>query len=317
MSNRQERPIRAYFGHHKCASTWIWEIVAHVSREAGLRHLLVSDDLTPTARGPLRDRATLSEREGEFDRSMLRARVEDTGADVVSCITADREQLEVLGPYRGFHVIRDPRDIVVSAYFSHRNSHPTDNAPHLEAHRAALREVSAAEGLFLEFEYSKQELQDLADWDYDDERILELRVDDLVRAPYQSFVEIFRHLELLGEQEPTTAREQVKGWTARLGNRLAERPGLGRLRREIPVTGDLLLGTVYARRFETKTEGRSRGSEDVSSHYRKGVPGDWVNHFTAAHAELFDQEYGDLLIRLGYERDRSWVQRHESVLAAA
>ena len=66
---------------------------------------------------------------------------------------------------------------------------------------------------------------------------------------------------------------------------------------------------VYARRFAAKTHGRAAGVEDITSHYRKGLPGDWVNHFTRSHAEAFDERFGDLLVRLGYEESSSWVTR--------
>jgi hypothetical protein len=71
----------------------------------------------------------------------------------------------------------------------------------------------------------------------------------------------------------------------------------------------MLLGAVYARRFEAKAGGRAKGSEDVSSHYRKGVAGDWMSHFTAEHADYFLRTFGDLLIDLGYEHDHAWAER--------
>jgi restriction endonuclease Mrr len=75
----------------------------------------------------------------------------------------------------------------------------------------------------------------------------------------------------------------------------------------MPATGELVLGTVYAQRFETITKGRARGVENVMSHYRKGVAGDWINHFTRQHAEAFEASFGDLLTRLGYEEDSDWI----------
>ena len=60
MPDRMDRPIFAYFGHHKCASTWIVEILRQVVLETGRRHLIVVDDLTPQASGPLRDRGWLT-----------------------------------------------------------------------------------------------------------------------------------------------------------------------------------------------------------------------------------------------------------------
>jgi hypothetical protein len=70
----------------------------------------------------------------------------------------------------------------------------------------------------------------------------------------------------------------------------------------------LLLGTVYTRRFEAKAGGRTKGSEDVSSHYRKGVAGDWIAHFTPEHADYFIRTFGDVLIELGYEPDHAWAE---------
>jgi hypothetical protein len=304
MPDNGQRRILAYFGHHKCASTWIAEILRQVALEAGLHHFVVVDDLTPQASGLLRNGA----RNLAFERSALRTVAESRRADIVSCLTADRAQADILRPFRGVHVIRDPRDIVVSAYFSHRNSHPTDNVPHMAEHREALREVSQEEGLLLEMEFSSHELLELGEWDYGNEHILEVKMEDLTARPYETFISVFRHFELLAEQDPTLGRDQFRVAVARLANRrLVRHRWIRRLRRPVVVTGEMLLGTVYANRFETKTRGRAKGSEDVTSHYRKGIAGDWASHFTPRHAEAFTRKFGDLLINLGYEEDHSWV----------
>lgn len=57
-----------------------------------------------------------------------------------------------------------------------------------------------------------------------------------------------------------------------------------------------------------QTTGRSVGHEDRSSFHRKGVAGDWRNHFTREASEIFDSYAGEMLIRLGYEQDKSWHQ---------
>jgi hypothetical protein len=53
--------------------------------------------------------------------------------------------------------------------------------------------------------------------------------------------------------------------------------------------------------------GRARGEENTGSFLRKGVAGDWKNYFNREAAEVFDRHAGDVLVRLGYEPDRSWV----------
>lgn len=39
-----------------------------------------------------------------------------------------------------------------------------------------------------------------------------------------------------------------------------------------------------------------------SNHYRKGVAGDWVNHFTPEISEAFNRVYGDACDLLNYSK---------------
>lgn len=52
--------------------------------------------------------------------------------------------------------------------------------------------------------------------------------------------------------------------------------------------------------------GRDRGQEDRKRFYRKGIVGDWRNHFSTDDARIFREVAGDMLVRLGYERDLGW-----------
>ena len=70
--------------------------------------------------------------------------------------------------------------------------------------------------------------------------------------------------------------------------------------------GTVLLGYVFQNRYAKKAEGRKQGEEDVKSHYRKGVAGDWVNYFDEKHRRAFKEKYNDLLIKLGYETTSDW-----------
>ena len=82
---------------------------------------------------------------------------------------------------------------------------------------------------------------------------------------------------------------------------------------------------LYTARYEDtldrtsfeKSTGRKRGEEDVKAVVgRKGVAGDWLNHFTPEAARVFDSLAGDLLVESGYEPDRSWVERVADAPAA-
>jgi hypothetical protein len=68
-----------------------------------------------------------------------------------------------------------------------------------------------------------------------------------------------------------------------------------------------ILAAVYDNRYDKKTAGRARGTEDRTSHYRKGVAGDWRNYFQEQHQERFNELYGDVLVRLGYESSSDWL----------
>jgi len=58
------------------------------------------------------------------------------------------------------------------------------------------------------------------------------------------------------------------------------------------------LADKYA--FEKLAGDRPQGQEDIQSHYRKGIAGDWKNCFDEANLEQFRQATGDLLETLGY-----------------
>jgi len=53
--------------------------------------------------------------------------------------------------------------------------------------------------------------------------------------------------------------------------------------------------------FNKLTKGRKRGSEDRSKFFRKGIIGDWKNHFDNDSLEFFMEHGGVLLGELGYE----------------
>jgi len=40
--------------------------------------------------------------------------------------------------------------------------------------------------------------------------------------------------------------------------------------------------------------------------FRSGKTGEWKKHFTDEHKKIFKEVAGDLLVKLGYEKDNNW-----------
>ncbi|HUW09082.1 MAG TPA: sulfotransferase domain-containing protein, partial [Anaerolineae bacterium] len=70
---------------------------------------------------------------------------------------------------------------------------------------------------------------------------------------------------------------------------------------DIAIPDRVLHSVLEAHSFRVLAGGRQPGEEDTASHYRKGIAGDWRNHFTDAHVERFKAVSNDLVTLLGYE----------------
>lgn len=245
------QPGYAYYGHHKCGSLWIIGVLENICRVAGIA----------TA---IQDHAI---------------RFPDTGESPPAApaetflICWNTDYLYVRGlTCRGFHVIRDPRDVIVSGYFSHLASHKeTKEWPRLRAYRSYLQTLNEFDGLMAELEFSSVYLYHMLSWDYANPAILECRFETLIAEPARQFAAILGHLGLMPDR--------------------VDAPALGRI--------------LDALSFE-RLSGRKPGEENIRSHFRKGVAGDWKDHFTAAHIARFKRLYNPLLLKTGYETREDW-----------
>lgn len=58
--------------------------------------------------------------------------------------------------------------------------------------------------------------------------------------------------------------------------------------------------------FEALSKGRLPGQEDKASFFRKGITGDWQNHFSDQNKMIFKEISGKTLVKAGYESDDRW-----------
>lgn len=287
-------PLRAFFGHHKCATSWITRIVMEVCFRLGLNLEIVH-------------------REDQFTgHSSLQSYLEERDADFLAYTNAKGERLADLGFHRGFHVVRDPRDVLVSAYFSHLHSHPTDDWPELKEHRARLEALSEKEGLRAEMDFSADEFQDMLAWDYDRDDVVELKLEHLSPRPIDGFTCIIRFLEMLDRGRTSGIDRSVKSAGLAVnrflykGRHILPTDGAPTVQTWPSIPESTLHKIIRAKSFENLSGGREKGEEDVESHFRKGVPGDWKNHFDRDLTREFKDRYNDLLLKLGYESDADW-----------
>jgi hypothetical protein len=243
-----ERPVLAHVSHHKVGTVWFSRILESMALHYGLRIGTVG------ARFPFEPGADIYQY--LHSRNFNRARLEGT-------------------PFRGSHMIRDPRDVVVSAYHYHRW---TDEAwvhrPREElggrSYQEHLNAVDLHEGLLAEIHRSLEiTIVDMGRWDYDQDEFLELRYEDVIADEAAAFESLFEHWGL-SDEASAIARQAVEDASFR------------------------------------KQAGRKVGEAADRSHLRSGEPGEWRTTFAPEHVALFKEVAGDVLVRLGYEPDDRW-----------
>jgi len=167
-----------------------------------------------------------------------------------------------------FVVIRDLRDTLVSAYFSIKYSHPMVND-----------EIVALRRKLLELDQEAGFLHLLDDW-----------------LPQCARIQ----LSWIEAGEPVLKYEDLlEDDLELLKSALIQKCGL-------PVSPEDLRKAILDNRFESLTRGRKRGAEEILAHERKGVAGDWRNHFTERIKAAFKARHGGVLVAAGYEKDLCW-----------
>lgn len=167
---------------------------------------------------------------------------------------------------RGFHLIRDPRDVLVSDYFSRRNTHKVVDTPHKIEMRKYLQEHSLEEGLLYMLDHCTF-FKQIQGWKISErENILDIKYEDLILDEKKVFKKILNHMN-------------------------------------ISITDKKLDGIISKCTFKTLSGGREPGQEDINSHFRKGISGDWKNYMKKGSRiyDVFYKRYEHLINNLGYD----------------
>ena len=280
--------LLCFFGHHRSASSWVRSILQSVSVAAGWPWQVVHN-------------------EAMFGHDLPNF-LADTQPELLIFSNAKVRYLADLPAYLGLHVIRDPRDVLVSSYFAHRNSHPTDQWPELVAHRAELQAISQEEGLLREIECRREQFEDMAAWSYNLPTIYEIKMEQLTADPAEHFRELFAFWQRLQPGQNEASERRLVTFNRKMTGlewRLRHKVRLPRRHRHC-IWPWLVDEVVQANSFRHKSGGRSIGETDVQHHYRSGVAGDWRTYFGPELAAQFKANYNDLLLQLGYEANGDW-----------
>jgi hypothetical protein len=172
-------PKLVFCTHHKCASTWLTRIGQKLCALNGFTHC--ATDL-----GSMRP---FSDKDISFILNAQYRNIFDT--------------IDSANNY--FHIIRNPLSVVLSAYHSHLSTHPLTGWESLARQRTILEKVDPEIGMLLTLSFIESSyfypqtngpLCDMRSWDYEDERIVTLRMEDITADP-GTFLETLSNTHLL------------------------------------------------------------------------------------------------------------------------
>jgi hypothetical protein len=180
-------------------------------------------------------------------------------------------------------VTRDPRDMYVSTYY--HETHYRNREKHMRIAR------------FFQHDPKRPVREDFAAY-------LEAKLTHYTHPPFMlhEFVRAWK-------QRPGVLWVRYEDCLADAEAELTRMArGLG-----LPLDPERVKQAVEANSFRNATRKRGRerkpGEADPGSFERKGVAGDWKNHFDRRSCELLERHEGASLRALGYEPDASWVER--------
>jgi hypothetical protein len=167
-------------------------------------------------------------------------------------------------------VLRDPRDVIVSLYYSWIYSHALN--PQVEEMRALLLNLpNEIDRWKFMIAFLRADLRVYITW-------LSKTIDSALVIKYEDL--------LLNPVDEITKLIEWLGWN---------------------VPNNIIKEVVDRLSFQSKS-GRDNGKVDKYSHYRKGISGDWKNHFCIELGKYWEELYPNFLMEIGYEDNYQWWQ---------
>lgn len=185
-----------------------------------------------------------------------------------SLFDLDKLQME----YRGLHLIRDPRDIIVSGCFYHQKAH--EQWLHIKRNEFGgltyQQKINSYDSLddqiMFEMEHSgRKSILDMLNWNYTNPAFYEVKYEDLILDENLIlFNNIFTFLRFPGEDIPKILK--------------------------IAYNNSLFSGKLKN-----------------SVHIRSGETRQWEKYFKPSHKTRFLELFGNALIKLEYENNDDWA----------
>lgn len=228
--------------HHKTGTVWMSGIFNKICKEFGLN----------------------------FYSGEQKKRPDDFDVFFQSHSKFDLEQPPV--EYRGLHLIRDPRDRIVSGCFYHQKSNEEwlhikkDEFGGLTYQEKINSFKSLDDQIMFEMQNSGlRGIREMLDWNYNNQKFYEVKYEDLISDKNLIlFHKIYTFLGFPGKVIPQ------------------------------------LLGISYENSLFSNQLKKS-------VHLRSGKKGQWENYFTPKHKAIFIELFGDALLKLGYESNHDWA----------
>lgn len=234
-----------FFGHHKAASTWFLKFFYYFCKVYNKKiSEIKSEDLVD---------------------------INSNESDILLNLNSSHVP-PINNNYLGIHLIRDPRDIVVSGYFYHKWCDEEwvkiYNRYYGMSYQEKLNSISKEDGINYEIDSASFTLKNISNWDYNNPFILEIKYENLIVDIETNFKKIFNHLNL-----------NEKYYSE-------------------------CLDLFYKKSIFNQK--RELGQITEKTHLRSGSINQWKEHFSVDHKEYFKSKHGDALLKLGYENDKNW-----------